>query len=212
MTVHEDLAAGVWEDIQENPQDVAAMFELRNRHIRGEMHEGEVYGTGYADALGSSARFKPKQWPLPQHAAFVKLHAMIGAGAVSYTCISTGGMPGPDADRVGNARKLDRTHGRFTANLDMEQNGADSDGTLHWSGPLRMSRPTGVFFYPSACRDAPQSLLIYPTEAPQGSAPLEVGDSWPSRTLMHLHQYGAVARWPYGSNLIWLFINFDRFF
>lgn len=210
MTVHEDLAEGVWEDIQEDPEAVAAMFRLRNRHIRGEMDEGGIHGTGYADALGSSARFQPKKWPLHQHAAFVKLHALIGAGDVTYTCISTGGTPGPDADRVGNAAKLAETHDRFEASLDMEQNGADADGTLSWSGPLRVSRPTGDFFYPSACRNVQQSILVCPAEVVEGSAPLEVGDSWPSRTLMHLVQYGAVARWPYGSKLIWLFLNFNR--
>lgn len=83
MTVHEDLAEGVWEGIQESPEAVAAMFRLRNRHIRGEMDEGGMYGTGYADALGSSARFPPKKWPLPQHAAFINIHAMIGAGDVT---------------------------------------------------------------------------------------------------------------------------------
>lgn len=207
MTVHEDLAEGVWEDIQESPEAVAAMFRLRNRHIRGEMDEGGMYGTGYADALGSSARFPPKKWPLPQHAAFINIHAMIGAGDVTFTCVSTGGAPGPDADRAGNAAKLSMTHERFKAGLDMEQNGADADGMLSWQGPLVASRPTGDFFYPSSCRNVQQAPLTRLGEVPEGSAPLEVGDSWPSRTLMHLHQYGAVARWPYGSSLIWLFIR-----
>ncbi|WP_409469044.1 hypothetical protein [Streptomyces sp. HC307] len=210
MTVHEDLAESVWQDIQKDHNAVAAMFRLRNRHIRGEMDEGGIHGTGYADALGSSARYRPEKWPLHQHAAFVELHALIGAGDVTYTCISTGGTPGADADRTGNAAKLAQTHDRFTAELDMCQNGADSDGTLSWSGPLRVSRPTGAFFYPSACRNAQQSILVYPTEVREGRAPLEVGDSWPSRTLMHLQQYGAVARWPYGSRLIWLFLDFNR--
>lgn len=119
-------------------------------------------------------------------------------------------MPGPDADRIGNAEKLAKTHPRFEAVLDMDQNGADCDGTLSWTGPLRVSRPTGAFFYPSSCKNAEQSILVYGTEVAGRSVPLEVGDSWPSRTLMHLKQYGAVARWPYGSELIWLFLNFER--
>lgn len=207
MTVHVDLAEGFLEDFRKEPAAMAALHELRERHIKGEMDEGGIYGTGYADALGSSARFAPKRWPLHQHAAFLELHALVGSGAVTYTCISTGGTPGPDADRTGNAARLAKTHDRFKARLDMEQNGADADGTLSWSGPLQVSRPTGAFFYPSDCRNAPQSILVYPSEVAEGSAPLEVGDSWPSRTLMHLWQYRAVARWPYGSNLIWLFLN-----
>lgn len=210
MTVHEDLAKNLWEGVQEDHEAVAAMFKLRNRHIRGDMNEGDVYGTGYADALGSSARYSPKRWPLHQHAAFVYLHSLIGAGDVAYTCISAGGTPGPDADREGNAALLAETHPTFEAWLDMEQNGADSDGTLSWSEPLKVSRPTGVFYYPSVCRDAEQSILAYPAMVKPGNAPLEVGDSWPSRTLMHLKQYGSVARWPYGSNLIWLFLRFGE--
>ncbi|CAM5626260.1 hypothetical protein STENM36S_08725 [Streptomyces tendae] len=210
MTVHEDMAEALWEDIQESPETVAAMFRLRNRHIRGEMDEGGVYGTGYADALGSSARFQPKKWPLAQHAAFINIHALIGAGDVAFTCISTGGTPGADADRAGNARKLADTMSPFQAELDMHQNGADSDGVIRWDEPLKISRSTGAHFYPSVCRKQEYSLVTYPTVRKAGSAPLEVGDSWPSRTLMHLHQYGAVARWPYGSKLIWLFINFAK--
>jgi hypothetical protein len=210
MTVHEDLAEGVWEDIQKDHHAVAAMFKLRNRHIRGEMDEGGIHGTGYADALGSSARFRPEKWPLRQHAAFVQLHALVGSGEVTYTCISTGGTPGPDADRAGNAAILAKTHPRFKASLDMDQNGADSDGTLEWKDPLKVSRPTGDFFYPSSCENAEQSILTFPTWVNPASAPLEVGDSWPSRTLMHLYQYGRVARWPYSSELIWLFLKPGR--
>jgi hypothetical protein len=103
MTVHEDLAKGVWEDIQKDHRAAAAMFKLRNRHIRGEMDEGGVHGTGYADSLGSSARYSPEKWPLHQHAAFVQLHSLIGAGQVTYTYISTGGTP--VRTRIGSATR-----------------------------------------------------------------------------------------------------------
>ncbi|MFI1161341.1 hypothetical protein [Streptomyces sioyaensis] len=209
MTVHEDLAEGFLEDFQEEPAIVAAMLKLRKRHINGEMDEGGVWSTGYADALGSSARFRPANWPLHQHAAFFKLHSLIGGGEVAYTCISTGGTPGPDADREGNAALLAKTHPAFAAELDMAQNGADSDGALEWSEPLRISRPTGSFFYPTSCQESEKSILACPASIEPGWAPLEVGDSWASRTLLHLWEDGAVARWPYGSSLIWLFINCD---
>lgn len=208
MTVHEDAAERIWETFQESPKTAAAVFELRNRHINGEMDEGGIWGTGYADSLGSSARFPPKRWPLRQHAAFLKLHALVGSGQVAYTMISTGGMPGPDADRDGNAAMLAKTFPPFKATLNREQNGAGFDGSLRWGDPLMISRPTGEFFYGSDCKHAGQTILAYPTTREPGWAPLEVGDSWPSRTLMHLWQYRAVARWPYGSKLIWLFLNY----
>ena len=211
MTVHEDAAEALLQDIQQDEKATTAMLRLRNRHIQGGMDDGGILGTGYADSLGSSARYAPNKWPLHQHAAFVQIHSLIGAGDVAYTCISTGGTPGPDADRVGNSRKLDDTIEPFRAALDMSQNRADSDGVLRWHEPLKISRSTGAHFYPSACRRGQYSLVTYPTIREPGSAPLEVGDSWPSRTLLHLWEDGAVARWPYGSKLIWLFVNYKRF-
>lgn len=211
MTVHEDAAEALLQDIQEDERASMAMLRLRRRHVQGDMNEGGIHGTGYADSLGSSARYAPNKWPLHQHAAFVQIHSMIGAGDVAYTCIGTGGVPGSDADRLGNARKLVGTIDPFQAELDMHQNGADSDGILHWDGPLKISRSTRAHFYPSACRNETYSLVTYPTTRDAGSAPLEVGDSWPSRTLLHLWEEGTVARWPYGSELIWLFVNFKRF-
>ncbi|WP_157852264.1 hypothetical protein [Kitasatospora sp. NRRL B-11411] len=208
-TVHEDMAEGYLEDFLEHPEAMAALTRLRNRHIRGEMVEEEPYGSGYADSLGSSARFPPNRWPLHQHAAFIQLHALIGSGEVAFTKIRTGGTPGPDADREGNAALLAGTHKRFTAELDMGQNGADFDGILSWEGDLKISKPTGAFYYGDSCASTGQTLLVLPAAVPGGWAPLEVGDSWPSRTLMHLWQYKAVARWPYGARFIWLFLNLD---
>lgn len=210
MTVHESAAESLLQDVLQDEKATNAMLKLRNRHTQGEMNEGGIYRTGYADSLGSSARYAPHKWPLYQHAAFAQIHALIGAGDVAYTSISTGGTPGSDADRVGNARKLDDTIKPFRAELDMTQQGADADGVLLWEEPLKISRSAGAHFYPSACRNAQYSPVTYPTVREPGSAPLEVGDSWPSRTLLHLWEDGAVARWPYDSELIWLFIHCER--
>lgn len=210
MTVHEDAAEALLQDILRDEKATNAMLKLRNRHTQGEMDEGGIYRTGYADSLGSSARYAPSKWPLYQHAAFAQIHALIGTGDVAYTSISTGGRPGPDADRVGNASKLQDTMTPFRAELDMTQHGADSDGVLSWDQPLKISQSTGAHFYPSPCRTGEYALLTSPTVLDAGSAPLEVGDSWPSRTLLHLWEDGAVARWPYGSELIWLFVHHKK--
>jgi hypothetical protein len=42
------------------------------------------------------------------------------------------------------------------------------------------------------------------------SAPLVVGHTEPSRTLLHLTDKGVVARWPHGSDGLWVF-GFDKF-
>lgn len=209
MTVHEEAAELLLEKYQRSPETVRTLIELRNRHIDGELDEGGVWGSGYADALGSSARFASKRWPLHQHAAFLELHALIGSGRVAFTYIGTGGTPGSDADRVGNAAKLEGTCPPFQASLSAKQNCASRDGELRWAEELEISRPTGLYFYEDSCERAAQTPMVRPATRPAGWAPLEVGDSWPSRTLMHLWQHGTVARWPYGSNLIWLFLSYD---
>lgn len=209
MTVHEDAAIAVLERFEEDPDSMATLMWLRRQHIDGLLNASEEFGTGYADSLGSSSRFSPKQWPFHQHAAFLKIHALIGAGDIAYTVISTGGSPSQDAAREENAKKLDHTYGPFQAKLNMSQNHADMDGKLVWREPLSIHRPTGEFFYDNQCRDAAQSILYRPATRSPGWAPLEVGDSWPSRTLLHLWQFGAVARWPYGSEVIWLFLDYS---
>lgn len=210
MTIHKTAAEALLQDVLEDDAATKAMLKLRNRHTRGDMNEGGTLRTGYADALGSSARYAPTDWPLYQHAAFAQIHALIGAGDVAYTYISTGGLPGADSDRTGNASKLEDTVEPFRVELDMTQNGADSDGVLYWDEPLKISRSTGAHFYGNTCQPDQYGLVTYPTMREPGSAPLEVGDSWPSRTLLHLYEDGAVARWPYGSELIWLFIHCNR--
>jgi len=207
MTVHEELAEGIWEDIREDPSEIAAVFRVQKMHTSGIL-DHEVLGSAYADSLGSSARFRPSKWPAYQTAAFAYLHALVGSGDVAFTPIRTGGTPGPDADRVGNASLLKETLLPFTADLDMTQNGADADGRLDWGRRIFLPRSTGTFFYEDSCAKGHQSRLDFKASYHASSAPLEVGDSWPSRTLMHLWQYGAVARWPYGSRFILLFINY----
>lgn len=207
MTVHEELAEGIWDDIRDNPEDAAEVFRIQKRHITGAFDD-EQLGSAYADSVGSSARFRPSRWPVHQTAAFAFIHSLIGGGKVAYTPISTGGAPGPDADRIGNAHLLEQTHPPFRADLDMTQNGADFDGTLKWDQPIHLGRSVGAFYYEDGCRNSGKTCLEYRATTGPSWAPLEVGDSWPSRTLMHLWQFGAVARWPYGSKVILLFINY----
>ncbi|MCL8016954.1 hypothetical protein [Streptomyces sp. AS02] len=207
MTVHEDLAEGIWDDIREDPEEAAAVFRVQKMHTGGDLDD-EGLGSAYANSLGSSARFQPSRWPVHQTAAFAYLHALVGGGQVAYVPISTGGTPGPDADRIGNAELLRKTCRPFHAELDMTQNGADFDGTLEWAEKIRLERGMGSYYYENACQNTKQSRLTYLATTGASWAPLEVGDSWPSRTLMHLAQFGAVARWPYGSKFILLFVNF----
>ncbi|MFD1309073.1 hypothetical protein [Streptomyces kaempferi] len=92
----------------------------------------------------------------------------------------------------------------FVAELDVEQNAADEDGTLSWTEEIIVTRSTGVP-YTAAC--ASRETVTIPTVMPSYRVPLEVGTTKPSRTLLHLEEDGGVARWAYGSQDLYVLLN-----
>lgn len=118
-------------------------------------------------------------WTDGQVAALAKVDAFVRAGDVRAVLIPVGMTPSRDRHREGNGRKL--TEGlpsEFTASV-YDGTDHDGDGLLGW-GPGTLS---------SWCT----------------SAPLEIGYTDASRTVLHLLESGRVARWPYGSEDVWLF-------
>ncbi|MFF4408500.1 hypothetical protein ACFY1P_29650 [Streptomyces sp. NPDC001407] len=199
-TIHQEIALALLDEFVDSPSALAALMDVRRRVIRGE------FDHDYVATIGSSARIKPHKWPLEQYAAFMQIHAEIMCGALGRVDIDTGGRPGPDADREGNALKLKETHPPFEAELDMEQHGADMDGVLRWREPIQVEKSTGAHHQTCDCGNDVFSPVVALRKRGAAWAPLEVGDSWPSRTLLHLREFGAVARWPYGTETITLII------
>ena len=148
---------------------------------------------------------KFEKWPLEQQAAFVRVHAEICKGLISMVDIVVDQEPSKDKERHENQVKLSDLPHPFEAEVSPDQSGGDCDGTLWWTEPIRAERLIGVPFLPPCRLGAKQGINI-PHWVEPDFAPLEIGFTSASRTLLHLREQGAVARWPYGSNTIRLFL------
>lgn len=142
-------------------------------------------------------------WPLEQVAAFALVHSELCSGKVAEVQISAGGAPGADADRAGNAALVANLPAPFTAEVFAHQNCEDQDGFLSWSEPIMMEVATGIGIVGP---DGKTRRQVVTREIPPGEAPLEIGTTCASNTLMHLRSDRALARWPYGSERIRLFV------
>jgi hypothetical protein len=171
---------------------------------RQRLAAGGHFSPEYVAAAGQMHRLKPEQWPIHQIAAFLDIHAAVGAGRYGLVEVEVGAAPLPDAERAANDRALASLPKPFTAALDMDQNGADEDGTVAWAEPITVVRSTSLTFSSSCQQMEP---ITVPATVHPSRIPLEVGTTLPSRTLVHLEQDGGVARWAYGSTDLYLLLN-----
>ena len=154
----------------------------------------------YVDAIGAV-----RGWlSLEETAVFAQLHTKIYGGLVGMTRIETGVPPRPDREREVNADALAALPAPFGATVDRHQVNEPRDGILTWDEPISISLATGI-------RDDDGITLAVHYMIPPGWAPLEIGNTPPSRTWQHLiWEEGTLARWPYGHEWIRLFVNFDH--
>jgi hypothetical protein len=198
-TSHERGAHAVLDRILTTEPTAAALVRTRSR-----LASGDHFTPGFVNAVGQLHRMKPGRWPAHQVAAFLDIHAAIGAGRYAMVHVEVGVSPRPDAERIANASALADLPEPFTAELDAAQNAADEDGTLAWSESIVVTRSTGIA-YTAGCA-APEPLTT-PTIIPSLRVPLEVGTTMPSRTLLHLEEDGGVARWAYDSTDLYVLLN-----
>jgi hypothetical protein len=176
--VHEQAAIEDMEDAVKDPY-LANLIDRTMLLLR----DG-TWSADYLAPLGQPGR----GWRREQVWAFCRLHAMTRAGSLSRFRIPVGATPGRDANRVGNAAKLAAVsdgHGGYVVDLHPTQHHADYDGVFRWAEPIQLVCP------------GRSRLRVDPWWAP-----LEVGTCYPSRVALHLFQFGAVARWPYGQDAI----------
>lgn len=196
---HERGAHAVLDRILTTEPTAAALVRTRNR-----LASGNHFTTGFVDAVGQAHRRKPGRWPVHQIAAFLDIHAAIGAGRYAIVQVEVGVSPRQDAERNANAAALSELPEPFVAELDRQQSAADEDGTIAWSESIVVTRSTGVS-YAAGC--TAQESLTVPTTVHPFRIPLEVGTTMPSRTLLHLEEDGGVARWAYGSTDLYVLLN-----
>lgn len=200
MTVHEDAAAAMLEELQEDPEGALTLARMS-----ASLREG-AYNRQLIAWVGQTQR-DPAYWPTPQLAALIHVLDGLAHGRIVRRRIRVGATPGSDADRQGNAARLRGVDVPFHAQLDMSQNGADCDGTLSWDRPVNLWRALGVRMLHE---EGLHGSLHAPYEVRPWRVPLEVGYTLPSRTVVHLLMEGAVARWAYEDKEICLLLDLGR--
>ncbi|KIF66271.1 hypothetical protein HY68_36820 [Streptomyces sp. AcH 505] len=201
-TSHERGAHAVLDRMMTREHTAAALVRTRNR-LAGSDH----FTPGFVAAVGQMHRLTPGRWPVHQVAAFLDIHAAVGAGRFAMVHIGVGTAPRPDTERAANAAALTDLPDPFTVRLDLGQNAADEDGIVEWSEDIVVTLSTGVS-YTAGCV-IPEPLTM-PTIVRPSRIPLEVGTTLPSRTLLHLEEDGGVARWAYDSTDICVLLNLQH--
>lgn len=205
-TVHEQSAAHLLDAMIEHPGASRTFIETRRRLKLPSSHPA-AFGRDYIATLGQLACITPAQWPLEQVAAFTALHTKICAGeppSPDRRCSHarrSQGRRATQGERAGArtpARPIScrrRPHPEWwRRRRNAEMGRAHSHGRCERSGlpwPLPLGPETA-----GADRAYSRGRL----------GPLEIGSTTPSKTLLHLLEAGAVARWPYGSDHICLLV------
>lgn len=202
-TFHERGARVYLEKILSAPEGPTIITETRDA-----LRDGTWFERSYVDMIGQTAR-RSATWKPEQIATFREIHTGMMTGKYGSVRIEVGAGPEADVERERNSAALSDVAEPFVANLDMTQRRADYDGRLSWPEEIRVPRSTGAGLLPICPNDRQTPVEILSTLGP-GDVPLEVGYTLPSRTYLHLYQYGGVARWPYESSDIHLLVNFDH--
>jgi hypothetical protein len=200
VTVHEDAARVLLEELQGEPAGASTLARMT-----ASLYEG-AYSRQLIAWVGQT-QHEPAYWQPHQVAALTHVLDGLAYGRIVRRRIPVGATPGPDADRQGNAAKLQAVSHPFHVKLDMSQNGADCDGTLSWEEPVNLWRALGVRVLHE---EGLYGSLHAPFEVRPWSVPLEVGYTLPSRTAAHLMMEGAVARWAYDDREICLLLDLPR--
>ena len=197
-TVHETFARGLLEQMQDSPIGRQNMAFVQHS-INCESDES------YLDMLGQHPWHSASgSWAPEQLACMTALHSDITEGRIATACIKVGAEPGPDREREENAALLATLPHPFKADLSLTQHMADSDGGFRWTKGIQVHVQTGtVIDDPDG---VPRSDAVRVPIKPMSVA-LEVGSTLPSRTIWHMRREFGVARWPYGSDVIWLMVN-----
>lgn len=141
------------------------------------------------------------RWDSETDAVLWYLLRLFVTGNLVVGHVPVGAVPLGDKERQRNQEALDRAQLRgITVTVDATQHGAPCDGWVRNEAVGRCDRltfkttPTGTFDF-----DMNDVECVPHVEGDRG-IPLEIGNSDITRTLAHLRQYGAVVRWPYGSD------------
>jgi hypothetical protein len=208
ISAHQQSAQELLDRMLDYPGASRILADTRRRFKQPAGHPS-AFDDDYVAAIGQMFGTAPAGWPMEQVAAFAAVHMKICAGEIAQVLIGASGLDGgplSDSHRDGNTAKLTHLPSPFQVAVDLHQQAADQDGTLKWDAPIKMDSASGLVLL-DACRNGVKHPVPIVATVAAGWAPLEIGSTMASRTLLHLLQEGAVARWPYGSDCIRLLVR-----
>jgi hypothetical protein len=123
---------------------------------------------------------------------FAHFHSWISIGKVLMAVIEVGCEPKDDSNISGNHEALQELPEPFSAVFWGAYD--DCDGYVKWSEPIEFGQ-----------MDCTGREIV--VEIPPKSIPLEVGTTRPDTTICHIIGEHGLARWPYGSKRIYLFVR-----
>lgn len=120
---------------------------------------------------------------------------LLAQGRVRLISVPVGAQPRRDLDADANQQALEQglAPHPVVVRVHASTGGLPDDGWVRWDGELELLAAD------EADAGAEPAAVL-----PRAHAPLEVGSTLPSRTLLHLLEDGAVWRWPYKSDRLWL--------
>lgn len=153
--------------------------------------ESGFYKQEYVEALFQETTYYP--YDIYSAYCFAHINAWIGAGKVLTAKVETRDEPYSDKMVEKNNEILSNLPYPFEAEFTGYKSSQErNDGTFQWSEKIQV----GQILY--------KGEEIVKNLSPQ-MVPLEVGSTRADRTYTHILQ-GGLARWPYESSWIWLFM------
>lgn len=186
-SIYEQAAEHVFEELCAEDSRLLTMAAETSQKLRCGFYQKDI-----VDALGQY-HFPPPLW---ETHSFMQLWHHAHGGDVALAKVRIGHCPNKDADIEGNnniLQELARNSGGYLA-AEFWGGLGDHDGQVEVLKPLLFDT-----------MNTPQDSIEYGGHN-SDSFSLEVGtQSW-SKTLHMLRVNGTLARWPYGSEYIWLFV------
>jgi hypothetical protein len=196
VTAHEQAARHVLANWLRDPEK--ALFVAQSL---SEIANGRFNGSELASVMGRgwrSGAMSPEQMLMVMFT-----HIDNCAGRIARTMVRAASEPSGDRFRDENAAALADLPHPFAACVSPSQHGADCDGWLEWSDPIEAQVCTNETFAGDGGRREHVQVMV---RIEPDRIPLEIGSTLPSRTRLHLVESGGVARWPYGSDWVYVWI------
>jgi hypothetical protein len=186
-TVMDQAIDRIVSDVSTDQNWFRSLWEITNRLNTG-FYNGEYVNT-------IMQPFRHSRYDMNDAYVFGNVHAKILSGEIVTAKIYVGSDPAHDDQIFLNQQKLNRLPFPFSAEFAPQQGGgAHDDGVFEWEQPIKLSKHISF--------DKTEPVAV-----PPGSAPLEVGYTNASKTWEHIIGRDRLARWPYFSDWITLFIN-----